>query len=326
MEQKTIKAISNLPANLQDRFKMLYMLSDQRSKIQDAFSAEIDGLSAIFKAKKQPHYDERANIISAKTTNFEEYLPKYDAMHIQLETIVAGIVKTPEQTEEDAQEIKEHIPTPTQYLENIDGIPNFWGVCVKNNRMMQQIVRDRDAVPLEKITDVHIEETFEKKKKQLRITLIFAENDFFTNTELSVKIYYVDSEGDSVKKTEGTAIEWKEGMDLTVKKFKKQQKNKRTGEVRHITTTKSCDSFFNCFGSYVMPVVESDDDNEDQDEEKAKLFEIIDETVQMSEDVRDMHEDALSYYLNFTGDMIDEDGYRGYGDEDDSDEEDNLED
>ena len=42
----------------------------------------------------------------------------------------------------------------------------------------------------------------------------------------------------------------------------------------------------------------------------------------MSEDVRDMYEDALSYYLNFTGDMIDEDGYRdGYGDESGSDDE-----
>ena len=42
----------------------------------------------------------------------------------------------------------------------------------------------------------------------------------------------------------------------------------------------------------------------------------------MSEDVRDMYEDALSYYLNFTGDMIDEDGYHdGYGDESGSDDE-----
>lgn len=191
------------------------MLSDQRSKMNDAFSAEIDGLSAIFKAKKQPFYDERSNIISGKNTNFEDSLPKYDVMHIQLETIVAGIIKTPEQMEEDVQEIKEHVPTPTQYLEKIDGIPNFWAVCVKNNRMMQQIIRDRDSVPLEKITDVQIEETFEKKKKQLRITLNFAENEFFENTELSVKIYYVDTEGDSVKKTEGTQIEWKEGMNLT---------------------------------------------------------------------------------------------------------------
>jgi hypothetical protein len=29
----------------------------------------------------------------------------------------------------------------------------------------------------------------------------------------------------------------------------------------------------------------------------------------MAEDVRDMYEDALSYYLNFTGDMIEDDGY-----------------
>jgi len=41
----------------------------------------------------------------------------------------------------------------------------------------------------------------------------------------------------------------------------------------------------------------------------------------MVEDVRDMYEDGLSYYLNFTGDMIDDDGMRGYGDEDSDDEE-----
>jgi hypothetical protein len=43
---------------------MLYMLSDKRSKTQDQFTAEIDGLSAIFKAKKQPYYDERTQIVT----------------------------------------------------------------------------------------------------------------------------------------------------------------------------------------------------------------------------------------------------------------------
>lgn len=58
-------------------------------------------------------------------------------MHKQLETTVAGIIKTPEQMEEDAEEVKEHVPTPTGYLEDKLGVPNFWAVCVKNNRMMQ---------------------------------------------------------------------------------------------------------------------------------------------------------------------------------------------
>lgn len=122
-----------------------------------------------------------------------------------------------------------------------------------------------------------VHETNDKNKKQLRITLHFNPNEFFENAALSVKIFYRDNEGDSVKRTEGTPIEWKEGMNLTLKKFKKQQKNKRTGETRTITTTKPCDSFFNCFDSHVMPDV--DEDEEDHNEDKAKLFEIIDETV-----------------------------------------------
>jgi len=51
-------------------------------------------------------------------------------------------------------------------------------------------------------------------------------------------------------------------MNLTVKKFKKQQKNKKSGATREVMTTKACDSFFNCFGSYVMPKIDEDDDNE----------------------------------------------------------------
>jgi hypothetical protein len=42
--------------------------------------------------------------------------------------------------------------------------------------------------------------------------------------------------------------------------------------------TVPADSFFNCFGSYVMPKVESEDDESD-DDDKAKLFEVIDETT-----------------------------------------------
>jgi len=107
--------------------------------------------------------------------------------------------------EEDLQEIKDHVPTPTNYLEKVDGVPNFWAVCVKNNKMMQQIIRDRDNVPLESVSDVRIEESLDKKKKQIKITLCFNDNDFFENKELTVKVYY-DKEGDLASHTEGTPI------------------------------------------------------------------------------------------------------------------------
>jgi hypothetical protein len=67
--------------------------------------------------------------------------------------------------EEDAEEIKEHLPTPTEYLADQQGVPNFWAVCLKNNRMLQQIVRERDSALLEKTKNVTIHETNDKNKK-----------------------------------------------------------------------------------------------------------------------------------------------------------------
>jgi hypothetical protein len=66
-----------------------------------------------------------------------------------------------------------------------------------------------------------IKETYERKKKQLQITLVFDENDYFENEELSIKVYYEDKDCDLVIKTVGTEIDWKEDMNLTVKKIKK---------------------------------------------------------------------------------------------------------
>jgi hypothetical protein len=41
VELKTVKMIELMPAKVQDRFKALYILSDQRSKMNDAFSQEL---------------------------------------------------------------------------------------------------------------------------------------------------------------------------------------------------------------------------------------------------------------------------------------------
>jgi len=55
LEQKTIKVISEMPESVQDRFKALYILTDLRSKMNDAFFKETDALEAMIKAKKAPH-------------------------------------------------------------------------------------------------------------------------------------------------------------------------------------------------------------------------------------------------------------------------------
>jgi hypothetical protein len=54
IEQKMVKVISQMPANVQNRFKVLHMLSDQRSKVNDLFEAEVKALEAKYNEKKKP--------------------------------------------------------------------------------------------------------------------------------------------------------------------------------------------------------------------------------------------------------------------------------
>lgn len=46
IEQKMIKSISMMPPSVQVRFKVLHMLSDARSAINDKFEAEVKKLKA----------------------------------------------------------------------------------------------------------------------------------------------------------------------------------------------------------------------------------------------------------------------------------------
>jgi hypothetical protein len=43
-----------MPANVQNRFKVLHMLSDERSKINDEFEKEVKALEAKFMVRKKP--------------------------------------------------------------------------------------------------------------------------------------------------------------------------------------------------------------------------------------------------------------------------------
>ena len=78
IEQKMVKVISQMPANVQNRFKVLHMLSDERSKINDDFEKEVKALEAKFMERKKPLLQKRNDIVLGKITEFAEYLPKYE--------------------------------------------------------------------------------------------------------------------------------------------------------------------------------------------------------------------------------------------------------
>lgn len=70
------------------------MLSDQRSKVNDLFEAEVKALEAKYNEKKKPLLQKRNEIVLGTITDFSEFVPKYDETFKQNEIIAAGIVKT----------------------------------------------------------------------------------------------------------------------------------------------------------------------------------------------------------------------------------------
>jgi len=324
IEQKMLKVISQMPDSVKPRFQVLHMLSDERSKINDEFEKEIKAMEAKYNEKKKPLLEARAAILKGTNTEYAEFLEVFDATAVKLETIVAGIVKTDEEKEQDDEDKKEHTPVDVTYLKEVQGVPDFWEKAIRGNQMVMQSVTEKDEPILKHITDVQAEETLEPK--QVRVDFYFSENEFFTNDKLSLTVHLKDS--DEVTEVEGTFIDWKDGKDVTKKKIKKKQKHKKTNEVRTIVKTVPSESMFNAFEPRKMP---EDMVGEDDDSETEKLIEQIDISHDMAREMCDMYmNDALEYYLGFGQDLSDLMGGQfpggAYGDEDDEDDDDDEDD
>ena len=133
-----------MPPQVQNRFKVLHMLSDERSKINDLFEAEQKALEAKFREKKLPLLEKRNEIVQGKVTDYSEFIPAYETAYMQVGTIVAGIQKTKQEKEADEEEAKEHKPTDVSHLKDVQGVPDFWATAIKNNQMMMQYMREKD--------------------------------------------------------------------------------------------------------------------------------------------------------------------------------------
>ena len=228
---------------------------------------------------------------------------------------MAAIVKP-----EDEDKEEEKVPTDVSYLKGTKGVPDFWVRALKSNRLIWDQVKDKDEPIMEHLKHVETStgETGEEGNKNLVLNLkmVFgADNDHFTNTELSVSLEYETE--DEVKLVKGTVIEWLEGKDPTKKKIKKKQKHKKTGETRTVVKTVDADSFFNIFADRKMP-----GDGECDSEEENDFRDKIDQVQQCVEDFHDLLvPDALEYYLgmNEDFDMLGLDDEGGESDDEGSD-------
>lgn len=85
IEQKMIKIISLMPKEVQNRFKVLKVLSDKRSALSDQFEEEIKVLDSMIAAKKKPLYEQRKQIVAGEIKDFTQFTSTFDATHKKLQ-------------------------------------------------------------------------------------------------------------------------------------------------------------------------------------------------------------------------------------------------
>ena len=277
IEQKMIKTVLSMPKEVQDRFKVLHMLSDKRSKLNDEFNEACKKVEMKIAEKKKPFMDQRKKIISGEMSEFGELIPRFEEVHKDLEKRVAAIVTPPDEKKEDDKDEPEKTPTDVSYLKGQKGIPDFWVRAMKSNRLIWDQVKEKDESLIEKLKHVETIQSENEKSKNMVLTLkmVFdSSQDHFTvaGNELVVNIEY-ESE-DQVKQITGTKIEWLEGKDPTKKKIKKKQKHKKTGETRTVVKTVDSDSFFNIFTDRTAPAEGGDADSEGENDERDKMDEV----------------------------------------------------
>eukprot|EP01057_Protomagalhaensia_wolfi_P004981 Protomagalhaensia_wolfi_Nauph_80__4980@NODE_525_length_2379_cov_81_206838_g391_i0_p2_GENE_NODE_525_length_2379_cov_81_206838_g391_i0NODE_525_length_2379_cov_81_206838_g391_i0_p2_ORF_typecomplete_len340_score77_73NAP/PF00956_18/4_9e52_NODE_525_length_2379_cov_81_206838_g391_i01161135 len=135
-------------------------------------------------------------------------------------------------------------------------VPDFWLVAMNNHPVVAATIGTHDEPILKHIEDITYD--WENGQEQLgfSITFKFADNPFFGNKEL-VKKFGLEQDPETFEsiltKSIGTKIDWKPGKDVTVKTVTKQQRNKRTGDIRMVKKNVERVSFFHFFDSHEIP-------------------------------------------------------------------------
>ncbi|CAL8582026.1 MAG: hypothetical protein LQ349_000863 [Xanthoria aureola] len=299
--------IESLPAPVRRRVAGLKGVQKEHSKLEVQFQEEVLQLEKKYFAKFSPLYEKRAKIVNGATEPTEEE------------------VKAGESADgEDEESAKAESPEDQEATANLAGIPEFWLSAMKNQVSLAELITARDEAALKLLTDIRMEYL---EKPGFRLLFEFAENEFFTNKQITKTYYYQEESGyggDFIyDHAEGDKINWRTDKDLTVTVESKKQRNKNTKQTRVVKKTVPTESFFNFFDPPKAPSADEDDAASDV-EERLEL------DYQLGEDIKEkLIPRAIDW---FTGEALQfeelDDELEGddFEDEDDEDEDDLSED
>ncbi|XP_066999355.1 nucleosome assembly protein 1-like 1 [Anabrus simplex] len=263
--------LESLPASVKRRIKSLKKLQLEATYLEAKFYEEVHLLEMKYHKLFTPLFEKRSEIISGQyePTDVECQWDLDDDKDEELCDEMKNKVKI-----EEVETVKKEESESKN--EDVKGIPDFWLTIFKNVQMLAEMVQEHDEPILKHLIDIKVV-FHEANPMGFTLEFYFSPNEFFTNSVLT-KVYEMKCtpdegdpfsfEGPEIYKCKGCAIDWKKGMNVTVKVIKKKQKHKSRGSVRTVTKTVQNDSFFNFFSPPCMP----EDPEAEIDEETQALL------------------------------------------------------
>nr|GLL27779.1 nucleosome assembly protein 1;2-like isoform X2 [Ipomoea trifida] len=276
--------LENLSPNVRKRVEVLREVQTQHDELEAKLNEERAALEAKYQKLYQPLYTKRYEIVTG---------------------VVDVEVDKSEKSAADQEEGEAAVEK---------GVPDFWLTAMKNNEVLAEEITERDEGALKYLKDIkwsRIEEP-----KGFKLEFFFDTNPYFKNSVLTKVYHMIDEDDPILEKAIGTEIEWYPGKSLTEKILKKKPK-KGSKNVKPITKTEQCESFFNFFSPPQVPEDEEEDIDEDAAEELQNLME---QDYDIGSTIREkIIPHAVSW---FTGEAVEDDDFELVDDDEDDDDDD----
>lgn len=296
--------IMNAPAEVRQRIRALKKLQVQAVNIQTEFYKKVHELECQYRLQYDVINKQRADIVNGA------YEPAENECDVELFHWM---------TEEDKHKFSEQ--TPVSGTGPIKGIPNFWLNSLLSVPGLDEMITKEDEDVLKYLTNITVSQT--KDPASFTLHFVFDENPYFSNQEIT-KFYKLSLgpngfeptilyDGPSIVASQGCAINWKEGQNLTQKVVKKKQR--KGNETRETIKTIEAVSFFNLFTEELQEITE------DMEDTAAAM---MNEDFEIGQTIRDSVIDAA--VLFYTGECVeDEEDLDAFEDEEFSDDEEDEE-
>ena len=168
----------------------------------------------------------------------------------------------------------------------IRDVPCFWRTVFLNHPVLENIISEDDKLVLEHL--VHVELVYGDQSPSFKLAFEFSENSYFENKVLTKDFTIINPNepqyNDFIfENSQGTKIDWKNGVNICFMKSVKTQRNKKTGAIRKQEVEVPKASFFHFFGDvkYILSDETEEDSSEFEDniEAEMEIAEIFKSTI-----------------------------------------------